>query len=79
MPAWRKALRFTSANRTCKSTWLLGDPDGSCSMLTIELLGNAARAISAARSITSLPETEPDRMTEFSVSETLMSSPRNSS
>ena len=46
-------------------TCWLGEPPGSCSMLTTELFGNAAVAISAARSITSLLDTAPESIDRF--------------
>ncbi len=73
-PACCRALRFTSAKRTCSITCLLGEPLGNCSMLMTWCFGIAARASSAERSMTSLFDTAPERITASSVTETLMSS-----
>ncbi len=66
-PSSVNARRFTSANRTCRSTCWLPPPPGSCSMLMMVSFGALACATSAARRCTALLDTRPDRITEPSV------------
>ena len=62
MPACISAARFTSAKRTCSITCWLAMPPGSCSMLTTRALPLVAATTSAARSITALVDTWPERI-----------------
>ena len=70
VPSSVSARRFTSANRTCSITCCESAAPGTCSMLMTFAFGAAALATSAARSITWVLDTRPDRMMASALSAT---------
>src|SRR5687767_2351016 len=78
VPSSINARRLTSANRTCSITCCESLAPGTCSMLRTFAFGAAARATSAARSMTAVDEARPDSTIASALTVTLIGSPGKS-